>query len=66
MPRYRLSVAVCVALLGLPDEALVPFNRVLVNASVTKVVSGRSGATLVSFNEHAYLEGPGRTLVTYR
>jgi broad specificity phosphatase PhoE len=58
--------AVCVALLGLSDEALVPFNRVLVNASVTKVVSGRSGATLVSFNEHAYLEGPGRALVTYR
>lgn len=58
--------AVCVALLGLPDQALVPFNRVLVNASLTKVVSGRSGATLVSFNEHGYLEGTGNALVTYR
>ncbi len=58
--------AVCVALLGLPDEALVPFNRVLVNASVTKVISGRSGATLVSFNEHGYLERPDGALVTYR
>lgn len=58
--------AACVALLGLPDEALVPFNRVLVNASVTKVISGRSGATLVSFNEHGYLEGPDGALVTYR
>ena len=58
--------AVCVALLGLPDQALVPFNRVLVNAGLTKVVSGRSGATLVSFNEHGYLEGTGSALVTYR
>jgi broad specificity phosphatase PhoE len=58
--------AVCVALLGLPDKALVPFNRVLVNASVTKVISGRSGSTLVSFNEHGYLEATDGALVTYR
>ena len=40
-------------------------NPVTVNASVTKVVVGRRGTTLVSFNDHSHLEAePG--LVTYR
>jgi broad specificity phosphatase PhoE len=38
-------------------------NKVIVNTSVTKVVVGRRGATLVSFNEHAHLEADG---LTYR
>ena len=33
------------------------------DTSVTKVVVGRRGATLVSFNEHAHLEADG---LTYR
>jgi broad specificity phosphatase PhoE len=38
---------------------------VVVNTSVTKVVVGERGATLVSFNEHGHLEAePG--LLTYR
>lgn len=38
---------------------------VVVNSSVTKIVVGQRGATLVSFNEHSHLETtPG--LVTYR
>jgi broad specificity phosphatase PhoE len=36
---------------------------VVLNASVTKVVTGRRGRTLVSFNEHAHLTGG---LLTYR
>ena len=56
--------AVCAATLGLPDDALVAFNRVSVNGSFTKLVSGRSGTSLVSFNEHAHLEPDG--LLTYR
>ena len=39
-------------------------NPVVVNASVTKLVVGRRGTTLVSFNDHAHLEAAG--LVTYR
>jgi broad specificity phosphatase PhoE len=40
-------------------------NVVCVNSGVTKVVSGRRGTTLVSFNEHTHVEGlPG--LLTYR
>lgn len=58
--------AIGVALLGLPPEGFVALNRVAVNAGVTKVVTGASGATLVSFNEHAYLERQSRSLLTYR
>jgi broad specificity phosphatase PhoE len=56
--------AICAALLGVPDTSLVAFNRVTVNAAITKVAVGRGGTTLVSFNEHAHLERDG--LVTYR
>ncbi|HEX2086852.1 MAG TPA: histidine phosphatase family protein [Solirubrobacteraceae bacterium] len=59
--------AACVTLLDLDPHAFVAFNRVTVNTGITKVVSGRGGTTLVSFNEHAHLEQrPGRSLVTYR
>ena len=58
--------AACVALLGIPARAFVAFNRVTVNTGITKVVSGRGGTTLVSFNEHAHLEQGEPSLVTYR
>lgn len=41
-------------------------NPVTVNASVTKVVVGGRGSTLVSFNDHSHLEAPDGGLVTYR
>lgn len=56
--------ACCAALLGLPPEKLVDFNRVAINAAVTKVTIGRGGHNLVSYNEHAHLDPGG--LVTYR
>jgi broad specificity phosphatase PhoE len=40
-------------------------NRVAVNTAVTKLITGRSGVTLSSFNEHSHLEHD-RQLVTYR
>jgi broad specificity phosphatase PhoE len=50
-----------------PDDAAAALwqqlNKVVVNTSITKVVLGRRGATLVSFNEHSHLEGNG---LTYR
>ena len=58
--------AVCVALMDLPAPAFVAFNRVAANTGVTKIVHGRSGTSLVSFNEHAHLERNGRSLITYR
>jgi broad specificity phosphatase PhoE len=55
-----------VALLGAPPPVFVALNRVVVNAALTRIAHGRSGTTLVSFNEHAHLEAAGRSLVTYR
>lgn len=40
-------------------------NRVAVNTAVTKVISGRSGLHLSTFNAHGHLEHD-RSLVTYR
>lgn len=40
-------------------------NRVAVNAAVTKVLTGRSGMTLSSYNDHSHFEHD-RELVTYR
>ena len=39
--------------------------RLLVNAGITKVISGHTGTSLVTFNDHAHLE-TDRTLITYR
>jgi broad specificity phosphatase PhoE len=58
--------AICAELLGVPHSAAVAFNRVTANTGVSRVVHGRGGTTLVSFNEHAHLERDGRSLVTYR
>ncbi|MGW5053500.1 histidine phosphatase family protein [Actinokineospora sp. NPDC004072] len=58
--------ALCAGLLGLGADGLVALNRVVVNAAITKVVVGRSGSSLVSFNEHGHFEGPNRDLLTYR
>jgi broad specificity phosphatase PhoE len=59
--------ALAASLLGLPDRAFVPLNRVSVNTSITKVIVGSRGKTLVSYNDHGHLEGAGiDDLVTYR
>jgi hypothetical protein len=59
-----VAAALSVVLLGLPATATVNFNRVAVNTGITKLVSGRRGITLVSFNEHAHLEQAGQS-ITY-
>lgn len=59
--------AVAVALLGLEPSAFLRFNRVAVNAGVSKVASGRTGFTLISYNEHGHLDlADDRPLLTYR
>lgn len=55
----------CGVLLQLPSPGWTRVARTQVNTGITKVVSGRSGSSLVSLNDHAHLEvEPG--LVTYR
>jgi broad specificity phosphatase PhoE len=58
--------AICASVLGLTPEAFLAVNRTMVNASLTKVVSGRSGTSLVSLNEHGHFEGANRELLSYR
>jgi broad specificity phosphatase PhoE len=58
--------ALCCSLLGVAPKTLIALNRVAVNGGLTKVASGRSGLSLVSFNEHGYLEGGDGGLVTLR
>jgi broad specificity phosphatase PhoE len=41
------------------------FNSVTVNTGVTKLITGRSGLSVVSFNDHTHLESDAR-LLTYR
>jgi broad specificity phosphatase PhoE len=58
--------ALCAGLLGLGAPGVVALNRVTVNGSLHKLVAGASGTTLISFNDHAHLEGSDPSYVTYR
>jgi broad specificity phosphatase PhoE len=55
----------CVQVLGLPADRWPVLARIIVNGSVTKIIKGRTGTTLLTFNDYAHLEGD-RSLVTYR
>lgn len=48
------------SLLEVPATGVVALNRVMVNASITAVLAGSSGLSLLSYNEHAHL-GTSRT-----
>lgn len=52
--------------MGIPPAHWPALNRTMVNASITKVITGSRGATLVSLNEHGHLEGVDGVAVTYR
>jgi len=58
--------AVCGSLLGLGPDGVVALNRVTANGAITKVVVGRGGTSLISFNDHAHFEADARRLLTYR
>jgi len=58
--------AVCATLLSAPAAGYLALNRTMANASITKLVRGRSGVSLVSVNEHGHFDGPHRDLLTYR
>ncbi|MDX1804756.1 MAG: histidine phosphatase family protein [Alcanivorax sp.] len=50
-------------LLGLDDEALITFNRNLINTSITRLLVNAGRLRLASLNEHLHLPGDQ---VTYR
>ncbi len=51
--------------LRMPPGTWPLLARVLVNAGVTKVATGRSGTSVLTLNDHAHLESD-RALITYR
>lgn len=55
----------CTRLTGLPADRWPALARVVVNTSVTKLITGRTGTHLLTFNDHAHLESD-RSLITYR
>jgi broad specificity phosphatase PhoE len=56
--------AVTGRLLSGADDLWLRLNPVTVNTAITKLVSGRSGLSLISFNEHGHLDGSD--LLSYR
>ncbi len=58
--------AVCARLLSMPPAGFLALNRTMANASITKLVRGRSGVSVLSVNEHAHFEGVRRDLLSYR
>ncbi|MCW3013745.1 MAG: histidine phosphatase family protein, partial [Solirubrobacterales bacterium] len=57
--------ALAAALLDAPDTVFVALNKVAVNTSVAKVMVGRTGLRLLSYNEHTHLEHD-RALMSFR
>jgi broad specificity phosphatase PhoE len=61
------TIAAAIAPLAqIPPHAWPGLHRVMVNTSVTKVVRGQRGISLISFNDHGHLEGAPGVKVTYR
>jgi len=60
-----VSAVLAGRLLGADTQGVISMNRVSVNASITTVVAGSRGLSLVSFNDHAHMLGD-RTLMTNR
>lgn len=56
--------AVVSRLLAGNDDLWLQLNPVTVNTAITKLVSGRGGLTVVSYNEHGHLDGTD--LFSYR
>lgn len=58
--------AIAARILGVGVEGFIALNRVAVNAGITKITIGRSGANLLCFNDHAHFDGDRRALLTFR
>ncbi|ONH26107.1 histidine phosphatase family protein [Pseudofrankia asymbiotica] len=58
--------AMCARLLDLRVDGIISLNRVMINGSITKIVSGRSGTSLISYNEHSHIDAAGREFLSYR
>lgn len=57
--------AVAASLLGLGSDGWMRLNRTCANCSETKIVAGRSGVSLVTWNAHPWFDAE-RELLSYR
>lgn len=57
--------AVAAALLGLGSDGWMRLNRTCANCSETKIVAGRSGTSLVTWNAHPWFDSD-RAMLSYR
>ncbi|MGE2715473.1 histidine phosphatase family protein [Mycolicibacterium litorale] len=55
---------------AMSPQSWIPLARTMVNASITKLIVGRRGVSVVSVNEHAHLDTPddtgARPVLTFR
>ncbi|MBJ7289489.1 histidine phosphatase family protein [Williamsia sp.] len=59
--------AVVARLWGIDDERWLAIARTMINTSVTKILIGSSGASVVSINDHAHVDhADDRRLMTFR
>lgn len=52
--------------LGTPEAGLLKLNPVIMNGGITRLESTRNGVALLSFNDHAHLEGRASRLLSHR
>lgn len=57
--------AIATGLLNVPPETFIALNRIAVNTGLSKVLSGRSGLQLLSYNEQGHVDAD-RRLMTFR
>ena len=60
-----VTAAVCGTLLDAGPEGVIAMNRVSTNASITTLLAGSRGLSLLTFNDHAHF-AHDRSLQTYR
>ncbi|GAB16969.1 phosphoglycerate mutase family protein [Gordonia effusa NBRC 100432] len=53
-------------LFSIPGQSWPALSRAMVNASVSKLIVGRTGVNLVSFNEHLHLSDRDGGIATFR
>lgn len=53
-----VTAAVVARLLETSPASVITLNKVSINASITTVLSGARGLTLLTFNDHAHVLGP--------
>ena len=60
-----VTAAICGTLLDAGADGIIALNRVSTNASITTLLAGSRGLSLLTFNDHAHF-AHDRSMLTYR